>query len=561
MKTNKLLVFGASLAVSLFCLVIFKAPSAFAATRTWDGGGGDDNFNTAANWSGDAVPTTGDDIVFSMTGMSGDETLNNNISNLSVASITFSGSSSQNYRYTLTGNAITVTSTITDAAANVLDLDITLGADVTATMQGAQLGTTFGSFDNTRTLDTNGHTLTIEGSGVSCGMSMYSKLGGSGGVTVNLPAGGVKFRTNATSFTGPIAVTAGAISIDSTGAFGSTSGVTVSGASRIGLATNQADAVYTFPITLGGSGVNGASILVSKGSTTIGCAGGGSNSTIYSVTLSGGVTLTTDVVYDSYGVSTVITEPFTTNGHTLSVKSGADGTLTTPEGTTEAPVEVFTINAGDDQPGISLSIQNNQTYIVNGVRGSASVGFGGVLKGSGVLNGGIFVNGGGRLAPGQSPGCLTSNNNVTMAGNSNFDVELGGTTACSGYDQLVVNGEVYLSDTGAILNIWLYNDFKPAAGQTFTIINNDGSDAINDTFKDLPEGAMFNSDGYVYQISYVGGDGNDVVLTVVSVPGAPDTGLAYFQNRPLVTLAVTSLAAGAVIVLARKYNKRMNAVK
>jgi hypothetical protein len=34
-----------------------------AATVSWGGGGGDDSWHTAANWSGDAVPTAQDDVV------------------------------------------------------------------------------------------------------------------------------------------------------------------------------------------------------------------------------------------------------------------------------------------------------------------------------------------------------------------------------------------------------------------------------------------------------------------------------------------------------------------
>src|SRR5262245_14360908 len=33
------------------------------ATVTWDGDAGDNNWQTAANWSNDSLPTTGDDVV------------------------------------------------------------------------------------------------------------------------------------------------------------------------------------------------------------------------------------------------------------------------------------------------------------------------------------------------------------------------------------------------------------------------------------------------------------------------------------------------------------------
>ncbi len=49
--------------------------TAFGVTRTWDGGGADANWNTAANWSADTVPTSADIITAidgqPITGMSG----------------------------------------------------------------------------------------------------------------------------------------------------------------------------------------------------------------------------------------------------------------------------------------------------------------------------------------------------------------------------------------------------------------------------------------------------------------------------------------------------------
>ena len=54
---------------------------------------------------------------------------------------------------------------------------------------------------------------------------------------------------------------------------------------------------------------------------------------------------------------------------------------------------------------------------------------------------------------------------------------------------------------------------------TFTVIANDGSDPVivSDFFTSggtpLTEGASFVSDGATWQISYTGGDGNDVTLT------------------------------------------------
>src|SRR5690606_37904026 len=101
---------------------------------------------------------------------------------------------------------------------------------------------------------------------------------------------------------------------------------------------------------------------------------------------------------------------------------------------------------------------------------------GGILKGTGTA-GVLVVNTGGTLAPGLSPGCLNSGN-LTLAGT--FEVEIGGTTACTQYDQQKVTGAVNL--TGGTLNTSLVNGFTPTAGNTFTIIDNDSNDAVTGTF-------------------------------------------------------------------------------
>ena len=50
-------------------------------------------------------------------------------------------------------------------------------------------------------------------------------------------------------------------------------------------------------------------------------------------------------------------------------------------------------------------------------------------------------------------------------------------------------------------------------GAAFTLIQNDGTEAVMGTFAGLPQGATLVLGGMTFQISYVGGTGNDVVLT------------------------------------------------
>ena len=58
----------------------------------------------------------------------------------------------------------------------------------------------------------------------------------------------------------------------------------------------------------------------------------------------------------------------------------------------------------------------------------------------------------------------------------------------------------------------------PVAGQPFLLIDNDGADPVVGTFLGLPEGATFDASGAAFQISYVAGTGNDVVVTALAVP-------------------------------------------
>src|SRR5690349_2316195 len=48
----------------LVFFLFLSTTGAHAANVVWDGGGGDPFWSTPANWVGDAIPLTGDDLVF-----------------------------------------------------------------------------------------------------------------------------------------------------------------------------------------------------------------------------------------------------------------------------------------------------------------------------------------------------------------------------------------------------------------------------------------------------------------------------------------------------------------
>ncbi|HEX4611398.1 MAG TPA: cadherin domain-containing protein, partial [Urbifossiella sp.] len=84
---------------------------------------------------------------------------------------------------------------------------------------------------------------------------------------------------------------------------------------------------------------------------------------------------------------------------------------------------------------------------------------------------------------------------------------------------LAVAGPVGLN--GAALDLSL--GYAPAVGDVLTLIDDTGPDPVAGTFAGLPEGAVFTPDGggTYLRVSYAGGDGNDVTLTVLIVNRAP----------------------------------------
>ena len=184
----------------------------------------------------------------------------------------------------------------------------------------------------------------------------------------------------------------------------------------------------------------------------------------------------------------------------------------------------------------TLILPNTHTYAgatqinsgilnVNGSTAAASfftVNGPGTLGGTGTVGGPVNINSGGSVAPGTSPGILNSGN-VGFGGGSTFTVEINGTTAGSGYDQLNVTGTVALGNATFALS----GTHTPVAGQAFTIVNNDDADTVTGTFSGLAEGATisnFLGSPLSATITYAGGtNSNDVLLTVFTPCTPPST--------------------------------------
>jgi hypothetical protein len=132
-----------------------------------------------------------------------------------------------------------------------------------------------------------------------------------------------------------------------------------------------------------------------------------------------------------------------------------------------------------------------------------------------VFNGDLTVQGGALdVADTGILGSTTVNGGFDLFAAGDVKIEIDGLSAGIQHDQIIVNGAVALA---GLLDINLLT-YVPSNGDQFTILLNDDVDAVSGTFAGLAEGATFLEGATTFQITYAGGDGNDVVLTAVPEP-------------------------------------------
>lgn len=490
-------------------LWIHAAPSASAATKTWNGG--TTSWGVAGNWTASGIPVAADDVVFTGASPSGFG-VDLGAANRSVTSLTFDSTATSSYVINL-GDGTSL------PFANVRTLNVGGGITVNAGSHAIQ-----GSNANSElTLNSGifniaaGSTLTFNARlGAGNVSNNYTKTGDGTLVfgATNSNSGGWNFSSGATGFT----VAAGVLKFAASGAAGNSSNkFAVSSGATLELAAAGAYNATGGTLTLNGAGVGGTGALFASSSSSI---GSGSGSVVLASSSTIGV---------ASGQTLTINQLVTGSGSVLT-KSGG-GTL---------DLRAANLYTGNTRISDGFLLANNGSGSATGT-GSVTVdGAAARVGGTGTL-GALTVTTGSVSPGGVASGStgILSTGSLTLTALAAYQAAVNSAAAGGGYDQLNVTGAVTLD--GA-LNLSVGGGL--VNGDLLFILANDGADAVNGTFAGLAEGALFSAGGLQFQITYQANydsavpannsftGGNDVALLAL-VPEPSTACLAALGALPL----------------------------
>ena len=150
---------------------------------------------------------------------------------------------------------------------------------------------------------------------------------------------------------------------------------------------------------------------------------------------------------------------------------------------------------------------NGLVQVTKGTLGGAGKIAGPVTVGNGT-DAGVFLSPG---LDGENPAALFLQRTLTFRSLAAYKVTLDSTTATA--DEVIANGVTIGSGAPAFIQD-IGTEMIPV-GTVFIIISNTSTSPIAGTFGNLGDNSSFTLNGNNFLVSYSGGDGNDLTLTVV----------------------------------------------
>ena len=191
----------------------------------------------------------------------------------------------------------------------------------------------------------------------------------------------------------------------------------------------------------------------------------------------------------------------------------------------------------------TLHVESGKVRLFNYWQGPINVA-GGTLEGA--ARTGTITNQGGTLNLSE----MESKGVETLGAGGTYVCALTSEMPGTGFGVIEVTGGINL--TGMTLNLSL--GYLPMTASTYTLLVNDGTDAVVGTFNGLPEGAIFNVNGRPFSITYKAGSGkNDVMIRFIGT-GTPGPEITSLQPQANGSVRIDmKWEAGKTVRLERAY--------
>ncbi len=548
-------------AAAILTLVLSTASSTFAGSATWKASPATDDWNTAANWTPAIVPNgPADTATFARSNQTGvfitlDTEVNGIVFNPRASAFTIASEPTLEPTLTISGMGVTNNSgivqnfVVSPGGAQMFFSNSATAGSLTAFTNTGTI--TFGgtstagnatftnnnlvNFFNTSTAGdatfTNNSVLRFEESSTA-GNGTFTNNGGTGGFVV---FSGIPDIISPTAGDSTFTNSDGGFIVFNSGIAGNATltnnGAAVSGAIPSETIFNPGDAGNATLIANGGldGGDGGLIVFSSAGGVSTGGTArvqvfGNGKLDISQQSASG---LTTGSI-EGDGLIFLGANKLTVGANNLSttfsgliqdggIGGGTGGSLTKTGNSELSLTEANTYTGGTTLEAGTLLVKNETDSATGSgaVRVNAGT-LGGTGKIAGAVTIGTGIGIGAFLSPGNSatePGTLTiDNNTLTFNSASTYKCALDRTTVTA--SQVTAKGVRINSVAQFVFGDFFTTGTLPI-GTVLTVINNTSVSAIVGRFSNLPDRSIFASNGNNFQVSYRGGTGNDLTLTVV----------------------------------------------